>query len=35
LDGSLWKQDMDDVLRKNHEAFDRLWRQAEPAPSGP
>jgi sugar phosphate isomerase/epimerase len=35
LDGSLWKQDMDDVLRKNHEAFDRLWREAEPAPSGP
>jgi sugar phosphate isomerase/epimerase len=30
LDGSLWKSDMDDVLRKNHEAFDRLWRESEP-----
>ncbi len=27
LDGSLWKSDMDEVLRKNHEAFDRLWQQ--------
>ncbi|HLI96337.1 MAG TPA: sugar phosphate isomerase/epimerase family protein, partial [Candidatus Baltobacteraceae bacterium] len=28
LDGSLWKSDMDEVLRKNHEAFDRLWRES-------
>lgn len=28
LEGSLWKQNMDDVLRKNHEAFDRLWEQS-------
>jgi sugar phosphate isomerase/epimerase len=27
LDGSLWKADMDEVLRKNHEAFDRLWNE--------
>ncbi len=30
LEGSLWKSDMDQVLRKNHEAFDRLWQQSEP-----
>lgn len=30
LDGSLWKADMDEVLRKNHEAFDRLWQQTSP-----
>lgn len=30
LDGSLWKSDMDEVLRKNHEAFDRLWDQSTP-----
>lgn len=30
LEGSLWKSDMDDVLRKNHEAFDRLWEQSAP-----
>jgi sugar phosphate isomerase/epimerase len=30
LDGSLWKSDMEEVLRKNHEAFDRLWDQSEP-----
>jgi sugar phosphate isomerase/epimerase len=29
LDGSLWKSDMDDVLQKNHEAFDRLWRESD------
>jgi sugar phosphate isomerase/epimerase len=29
LDGSLWKSDMDEVLRKNHEAFDRFWRESE------
>lgn len=28
LEGSLWKSDMDDVLRKNHEAFDRLWNES-------
>lgn len=28
LEGSLWKADMDEVLRKNHEAFDRLWEQS-------
>lgn len=28
LDGSLWKSDMDEVLRKNHEAFDRLWQES-------
>ncbi len=28
LDGSLWKADMDEVLRKNHEAFDRLWQES-------
>ncbi len=27
LEGSLWKADMSEVLRKNHEAFDRLWQQ--------
>lgn len=26
LEGSLWKSDLDDVLRKNREAFERLWR---------
>lgn len=31
LDGSLWKADMDEVLRKNHEAFDRLWHESDPA----
>jgi sugar phosphate isomerase/epimerase len=31
LDGSLWKSDMDEMLRKNHEAFDRLWQQSAPA----
>lgn len=31
LDGSLWKSDMCELLRKNHEAFDRLWRQSETA----
>lgn len=30
LKGSLWKADMDDVLRKNHEAFDRLWGESSP-----
>jgi sugar phosphate isomerase/epimerase len=30
LDGSLWKSDMDEVLRKNHEAFDRLWQESNP-----
>lgn len=30
LEGSLWKSDMDEVLRKNHEAFDRLWNESEP-----
>ena len=29
LEGSLWKADMDEVLRKNHEAFDRLWQESE------
>ncbi|HKU68124.1 MAG TPA: sugar phosphate isomerase/epimerase family protein [Candidatus Baltobacteraceae bacterium] len=28
LDGSLWKSDMDDVLRKNREAFERLWNES-------
>jgi sugar phosphate isomerase/epimerase len=31
LDGSLWKSDMDEVLRKNHEAFDRLWHESDRA----
>jgi sugar phosphate isomerase/epimerase len=31
LDGSLWKSDMEEMLRKNYEAFDRLWRESEPA----
>lgn len=31
LEGSLWKSDMDELLRRNHEAFDRLWRESEPA----
>jgi sugar phosphate isomerase/epimerase len=30
LDGSLWKSDMDELLRKNHEAFDRLWQESTP-----
>jgi sugar phosphate isomerase/epimerase len=30
LDGSLWKSDLDEVLRQNHEAFDRLWDQTAP-----
>jgi sugar phosphate isomerase/epimerase len=30
LDGSLWKSDMEEMLRKNHEAFDRLWRESDP-----
>ncbi len=30
LDGSLWKSDMREVLRKNHEAFDRIWRESDP-----
>jgi sugar phosphate isomerase/epimerase len=30
LEGSLWKSDMDEVLRKNREAFERLWAQSEP-----
>lgn len=30
LEGSLWKSDMDEVLRRNHEAFDRLWNESEP-----
>lgn len=30
LDGSLWKSDMNEVLRKNHEAFDRLWEESNP-----
>lgn len=30
LEGSLWKSDMDEVLRKNHEAFDRLWSESDP-----
>ena len=29
LDGSLWKSDMDEMLRKNHEAFDRLWQETD------
>jgi sugar phosphate isomerase/epimerase len=28
LDGSLWKSNLDDVLRTNREAFERLWDQA-------
>jgi sugar phosphate isomerase/epimerase len=31
LQGSLWKQNLDDVLQKNEEAFERLWRESEPA----
>jgi len=30
LDGSLWKSDLDQVLKKNREAFERLWRESAP-----
>ena len=30
LDGSLWRGDLDDVLRKNRAAFDRLWAASAP-----
>jgi sugar phosphate isomerase/epimerase len=30
LEGSLWKSDLNEVLRKNHEAFDNLWQQTNP-----
>jgi sugar phosphate isomerase/epimerase len=29
LQGSLWKSDMNEVLRKNCEAFERLWKETE------
>jgi sugar phosphate isomerase/epimerase len=29
LEGSLWKSDLDDVLRKNCAAFERLWNESE------
>lgn len=28
LDGSLWKSDLDQVLRKNREAFEQLWSES-------
>lgn len=28
LDGSLWKSDLDEVLRKNREAFEHLWSES-------
>lgn len=28
LEGSLWKSDMDEVLRRNCEAFERLWNES-------
>jgi sugar phosphate isomerase/epimerase len=32
LEGSLWKQDLDAVLERNREAFNRLWDESEPRP---
>jgi sugar phosphate isomerase/epimerase len=29
LEGSLWKSDMEDLLRKNCAAFERLWNESE------
>jgi sugar phosphate isomerase/epimerase len=31
LEGSLWKRNLDDVLRENRQAFERLWNQTGPA----
>lgn len=30
LEGSLWKQDLDDVLERNRRAFERLWDESAP-----
>lgn len=34
LEGSLWKSDLDDVLRKNREAFERIWARSDPEADG-
>ena len=30
LEGSLWKEDLDDVLERNRRAFERLWDESAP-----